>query len=136
MGIYFNGFELINKLDIYFIGKINSKLFENNLEPAHFFIDNSNIIWAIQNSILEINYSYEILSGIFSDMKYKIIKPINDKYIHKKTNGNYKLLYFGKSLIDNKIIDIVLYLSEYNNNIWVRPKEQFFDGRFILIEKK
>lgn len=51
-------------------------------------------------------------------------------YLHHKTGGVYKILHQGLLEADAKTL-MVIYTDHPNNtNVWVRPFDEFFDGRF------
>lgn len=122
--------DIVYKLETKYINNNIDKKFENNLEKALFFIDKENTIWTIQEWILKYNKDYNKLISLDT----KSIDAIYDRYLHKKTNNYYRLLHYGKNLLNDKIIDVIIYMSELNNNIWIRPKDNFFDGRFEHIK--
>ena len=47
---------------------------------------------------------------------------------HVKTFGRYKLISIGK--MENTLESIVVYKCLKTKQVWVRPKNEFFDGRF------
>ena len=50
-------------------------------------------------------------------------------WIHVKTGKHYKILHHG--LFENSLKPMVIYQSHDGlGPVWVRPAEQFFDGRF------
>ena len=49
-------------------------------------------------------------------------------YLHKKTGGYYKLLYYGTD--EHTMETVVIYQSLKTGKIWVRPASEFHDGRF------
>lgn len=52
-----------------------------------------------------------------------------DMWIHIKTGGHYKILHHG--LFENSMKPMVIYQSyDGTGPVWIRPSEQFFDGRF------
>jgi hypothetical protein len=53
-------------------------------------------------------------------------------YRHNKTKGVYNLL--GECRIEETDTLAVMYQDIINEVIWVRPKEEFFDGRFSKIK--
>jgi len=53
-------------------------------------------------------------------------------YQHNKTKGLYWLL--GDCRIEATNTEAVMYQSVVNETIWVRPKEEFMDGRFRKIK--
>lgn len=52
---------------------------------------------------------------------------------HLKTGGFYKVLYLAK--IEANLADAYVYEALINHTIWIRPKEEMQDGRFLPIEK-
>ena len=56
-----------------------------------------------------------------------------DTYRHKKTGGEYWLLY-DDALIEATMTPAVVYVArdgKHRGQVWVRPKTEFFDGRFV-----
>lgn len=51
-------------------------------------------------------------------------------YKHVKTGGLYKVLTFG--LIESNKTLAVVYQSLQDEQVWIRPEAEFFDGRFEL----
>ena len=50
-------------------------------------------------------------------------------WIHVKTGNHYKILHHG--LFESSLKPMVIYQAyDGKGPIWVRPAEQFFDGRF------
>lgn len=47
---------------------------------------------------------------------------------HLKTGGIYRILNFGRIEADQT--ECVIYECIITGNVWVRPKAEFFDGRF------
>lgn len=52
---------------------------------------------------------------------------------HVKTNGYYEVLA-PSALIEEDMSEVTVYLSLKDNVVWVRPKQEFCDGRFVLKE--
>lgn len=51
-------------------------------------------------------------------------------WIHRKSGGKYDLLYHG--LMEGDLSPVVIYTSlDKDGPVWVRPAEEFFDGRFV-----
>ena len=59
------------------------------------------------------------------------------RYRHKKTGGTYVILHAdAKVQTSTPLVDmdaVVVYRSEKNDSVWVRPASEFHDGRFELI---
>jgi hypothetical protein len=56
-----------------------------------------------------------------------------DSYRHKKSGGRYWLLH-DDALIEATMTPAVVYMAtdgEHAGQKWVRPKAEFFDGRFV-----
>lgn len=53
-------------------------------------------------------------------------------YRHIKTGGLYQIICHGLMEADNTLC--VVYCSVADGLIWIRPKAEFFDGRFELVE--
>lgn len=50
-------------------------------------------------------------------------------WLHVKTGNHYKILHHG--LFEGSLKQMVIYQSHDGSGpVWVRPAEQFFDGRF------
>jgi hypothetical protein len=59
------------------------------------------------------------------------------KYKHKKRNSVYSILTIGTFQCSDKNLDnteVVIYRDIKDLKIWVRPKDEFFDGRFEEIK--
>jgi hypothetical protein len=74
-------------------------------------------------------------------------------YLHKKRGTKYVLLGFGKFQASNlyfkvfddvwltdafrslDMIEVAIYRSLDDDELWVRPKSEFNDGRFELVEE-
>lgn len=54
-------------------------------------------------------------------------------YRHVRTKKLYKLLYIG--LLESTLEEVVVYEGFDTKQVWVRPKEEFFDGRFVKEDK-
>ena len=54
-------------------------------------------------------------------------QPKGGWWIHKKTSKRYEIITFA--LIEATLEPSVVYRSE-KGQVWIRPAEQFFDGRF------
>lgn len=50
---------------------------------------------------------------------------------HLKSGGLYKILYLAK--IEADLTPAVVYMGE-DGSVWVRPEDEFFDGRFQKID--
>jgi len=50
-------------------------------------------------------------------------------WIHVKRGSHYKILYHG--LFESSLKPMVIYQAHDGNGpVWVRPADEFFDGRF------
>lgn len=79
----------------------------------------------------------------------------NNEYVHKKTGGRYRLIGIGQIqshawikrerkwweklfMLDGETVDyadVAVYQAvAYPYQIWVRPYEEFIDGRFMKVE--
>jgi hypothetical protein len=57
---------------------------------------------------------------------------VSGSWIHKKTGGHYIVMGMVKLQTAKPVGDmaeLVLYIAE-NGSMWVRPKDEFLDGRF------
>lgn len=54
------------------------------------------------------------------------------RFRHKKTGGTY--IVVGAGRIEADLTPCVVYQSETDGRIWVRPQKEFNDGRFVRIE--
>jgi hypothetical protein len=61
----------------------------------------------------------------------KAFRPV---YLHGKSNQRYELVAFG--FIEESMMPVVIYQSQSTGIVWVRPQNEFFDGRFGLITEK
>lgn len=53
-------------------------------------------------------------------------------FIHKKTAGRYEVVAWG---IDSSTLEMnVVYQSLTDSLIWVRKADEFFDGRFVVVQ--
>jgi hypothetical protein len=52
-------------------------------------------------------------------------------HLHIKTGGFYKMLYYA--CIEKTLERVIIYQG-VDGNVWVRPVEEFFDGRFESLE--
>lgn len=50
---------------------------------------------------------------------------------HRKSGGLYTII--GECLIEASMTPAVIYKSLFGGQVWVRPKEEFHDGRFVNI---
>jgi hypothetical protein len=53
------------------------------------------------------------------------------RYQHVKTGGFYEVLGPGK--LEWDLADVIVYRSEHDGSLWVRPKSEFYDGRFVRV---
>ena len=69
-------------------------------------------------------------------MSDKQIEPLCQRYMHRKTGGHYQVVGVAKAQVIDAIRDmdeVVIYRSEKDGSLWVRPKDEFLDGRFAAI---
>ena len=59
-------------------------------------------------------------------------KTGNGRVLHVKSGGVYRVLEIGK--MENDLTSVVVYKSEDNGQVWVRPLAEFADGRFVTYE--
>ncbi|QDP65321.1 MAG: hypothetical protein Unbinned200contig1000_61 [Prokaryotic dsDNA virus sp.] len=60
--------------------------------------------------------------------------PERVTWVHKKTGKMYVILHHG--LLESSLEPVVIYQQEDGGPVWVRPAEEFFDGRFQSWDKK
>ena len=51
-------------------------------------------------------------------------------WVHVKTGGRYILI--GEGVIEKTNTPCVMYTSILGGPIWVRPTDEFHDGRFVM----
>lgn len=50
-------------------------------------------------------------------------------WTHKKTGGKYALMHIA--FMEKTLEKVVVYTKlGYDNHVWIRPYDEFFDGRF------
>lgn len=52
------------------------------------------------------------------------------RYRHKKTGGTYKVLLADNVRCEWDLTPAIVYQSEHDGSIWIRPYSEFHDGRF------
>ena len=52
-----------------------------------------------------------------------------DQLIHLKSGGLYRVIGLGK--IEANLEDVYIYEAMRNQTLWVRPKAEMEDGRFV-----
>lgn len=57
------------------------------------------------------------------------------RYRHKKRGGTYEVISVGEDE-NNRGKSLIVYRGEDDGKIWVRPADQFFDGRFEELPSK
>lgn len=50
---------------------------------------------------------------------------------HVKSGGFYRIVTWGR--IEADLSEVVIYRAEKDGTVWVRPKDEFFDGRFVRV---
>lgn len=55
-----------------------------------------------------------------------------DLILHNKTGNVY--IYEGRAIIEATMTPAILYRQNGSETAWVRPEEEFFDGRFQLLD--
>lgn len=58
---------------------------------------------------------------------------VDDFWYHLKTGGIYKVLS-SDAKIEATLERAVVYQSETDNSVWIRPHAEFMDGRFIRLK--
>ena len=53
------------------------------------------------------------------------------RWRHVKSGGIYEIIGYGK--IEADLTPCVIYRAKGNQQLWVRPKTEFFDGRFVAV---
>lgn len=48
---------------------------------------------------------------------------------HVKTGHRYRIRHIGVE--ESSLVPVVIYEGMINNDVWTRPVEDFFDGRFV-----
>lgn len=77
------------------------------------------------------NWTYQV--DAWQNQRFKPTGPMPQRlvrYRHIKTNGLYEILACGKQEADES--DVVVYRNVATGEVWVRPRELFFDGRFRM----
>jgi hypothetical protein len=64
------------------------------------------------------------LSGFQKFLRWSFWEPT---HIHNKTGGRYRLI--RAALLEKTFEEVVIYESD-SGTVWVRPKSEFYDGRF------
>lgn len=57
---------------------------------------------------------------------------MNDRYEHLKRGTRYEVLHYH-ALREADMVECVVYCAVADGKIWVRPRSEFFDGRFVPI---
>lgn len=70
-----------------------------------------------------IGYPYKFL--MTSTAKFQA----GDQLIHLKSGGHYRVIGLGK--IEANLEDVYIYEALRNQTLWVRPKAEMEDGRFV-----
>lgn len=55
---------------------------------------------------------------------------MNELWRHKATGGVYELIFRDARLEWNNSHDHCVYRNVKTGQVWIRPREEFFDGRF------
>lgn len=53
-------------------------------------------------------------------------------YKHVKTKGEYEIVCFAN--LESPVRPVVVYRNLVTQEVWVRPSEEFFDGRFRAVD--
>lgn len=61
------------------------------------------------------------------------ILPLMPRVRHKASNGTYRVIC-GGAYIEADMTVAVIYQSEENGMVFIRPQAEFLDGRFERIE--
>lgn len=59
---------------------------------------------------------------------------VGSRYRHARTNKTYTVVCHAVMEKDTKLV--VVYRSDSDSDTWVRDYEEFYDGRFILIQEQ
>lgn len=58
---------------------------------------------------------------------------MSSKFYRHRYGGIYQHIYSGKSTVDASDVEVYMHLWPFEHSIWVRPSDQFWDGRFAEI---
>lgn len=78
------------------------------------------------------SYALAIGAQAVLDKQLESLKESGKIYRHVKTGGYYALLDEGLNEAD--LTNVCVYRSLKDGKVWVRPSNEFFDGRFVLEE--
>lgn len=78
------------------------------------------------------SYALAIGAQAVLDKQLEALKKSGKIYRHVKTGCYYALLDDGLNEAD--LTNVCVYRSLQDGKIWVRPSNEFFDGRFVLDE--
>ena len=70
-----------------------------------------------------IGYPYNFLMNTIAKFQ------AGDQLIHLKSGGLYRVIGLGK--IEANLEDVYIYEAMRNQTLWVRPKAEMEDGRFV-----
>lgn len=59
---------------------------------------------------------------------------MTSRWLHSK-GGTYTLL-FSSAVLESNGTRYCVYQSESNGTVWLRPFDEFYDGRFVQIQEK
>lgn len=89
----------------------------------------SDLIRRLANTIEFLNSTHK--SAEAKDIVAEARKSMDggDEWLHVKTGGLYELV--GECRIEATNTPAVLYQSKKDGTIWVRSRDEFYDGRFV-----
>lgn len=62
------------------------------------------------------------------------VVPTDSLWQHRKTCGLYRYLLTGKAEWDSSFLSVYEKVGSNTRDIWIRPFDEFFDGRFMNVE--
>lgn len=54
-------------------------------------------------------------------------------FLQHRDGGIYQQLYVAKNTVDSSSVVVYQHIWPFEQSIWVRPYEEFWDGRFVPI---